>query len=167
MILLKIVMVSPETQLVKNHESQSRTNESQLKKKKRTRNWKYLGLYVNRQLHCSLETDSKTLYYSTLKLKFSPSILIHNKGWKKYASLNNSRDKCHRNYTNRLDMSTNTRIQINRSIFCVLRAACDELFCAFKDFYASGMQDAELTKSLHKQRQLWLPWQVYLQRGEL
>ena len=27
-------MVSPETQLVKNHESQSRTNESQLKKKK-------------------------------------------------------------------------------------------------------------------------------------
>lgn len=33
MILLKIVMVSPETQLVKNHESQSRTNESQLKKK--------------------------------------------------------------------------------------------------------------------------------------
>ena len=31
-ILLQIVMVSPGTHLVKNHESQSRTNESQLKK---------------------------------------------------------------------------------------------------------------------------------------
>ena len=33
-ILLQIVGVSPETDLVKHHESQSRTNESQLKKKK-------------------------------------------------------------------------------------------------------------------------------------
>ena len=33
MILLQIVMVSPGTHLVKNHEFQSRTNESQLKKK--------------------------------------------------------------------------------------------------------------------------------------
>ena len=32
MILLHIVMVSPGTHLVKNHESQSRTSESQLKK---------------------------------------------------------------------------------------------------------------------------------------
>ena len=32
MILLQIVMVSPGTHLVKNHEFQSRTNESQLKK---------------------------------------------------------------------------------------------------------------------------------------
>ena len=40
----KIVMVS-----VKNHESQSRTNESQLKKK-RVWNWKCLGLYETRQL---------------------------------------------------------------------------------------------------------------------
>ena len=31
-ILLEIVMVSPGTYLVKNHEYQSRTNESQLKK---------------------------------------------------------------------------------------------------------------------------------------
>ena len=34
-ILLQIVRVSPETHLVKHHESQSRTNEFQLKKKKR------------------------------------------------------------------------------------------------------------------------------------
>ena len=33
MILLQIVMVSAGTHLVKNHESLSRTNESQLKKK--------------------------------------------------------------------------------------------------------------------------------------
>ena len=33
MILLQIVMVSPGTHLVKNHEFQSRTNETQLKKK--------------------------------------------------------------------------------------------------------------------------------------
>ena len=32
MILLQIVVVSPGTHLVKNHEFQSRTNESQLKK---------------------------------------------------------------------------------------------------------------------------------------
>ena len=32
-ILLQMVMVSPGTHLVKNQESQSRTNESQLKKK--------------------------------------------------------------------------------------------------------------------------------------
>ena len=32
MILLQIVMVSPETHLVKNHESLSITNESHLKK---------------------------------------------------------------------------------------------------------------------------------------
>ena len=33
MILLQIVMVSPGTHLAKNHESQSRTIETQLKKK--------------------------------------------------------------------------------------------------------------------------------------
>ena len=30
---------------------------------------------------------------------------------------------------------------------CILRDACHELFCIFGDFYASGMQDAEVTKS--------------------
>ena len=32
---------------------------------------------------------------------------------------------------------------------CVLWNACLELFCILKNFYASGMQDAEVTKSLH------------------
>ena len=31
---------------------------------------------------------------------------------------------------------------------CILRDACHELFCVFADFYASGRQDAEITKSL-------------------
>ena len=40
MILLQIVGVSPETHLVKYHESQSRTTKSQLKKKKKKENLK-------------------------------------------------------------------------------------------------------------------------------
>ena len=51
--LLQMVMVSPGTHLVKNFESQSRTNESQFKKKKKSLKLKMLGA-----------TDSKTLYYS-------------------------------------------------------------------------------------------------------
>ena len=47
-ILLQIVMVSPGTHLVKNHESQSRTIYSQFKKC--VQNWKCLDLYVTRQL---------------------------------------------------------------------------------------------------------------------
>ena len=43
MILLQIVRVSPETHLVKHHESQSRTNESQLKKKEENLKLKMLG----------------------------------------------------------------------------------------------------------------------------
>ena len=35
-ILLRIVMVIPGIHLVKNHESQSRTNESEFQKKKKT-----------------------------------------------------------------------------------------------------------------------------------
>ena len=42
-ILLQIVRVSPETHLVKHHESQSRTNESQLKKKEENLKLKMLG----------------------------------------------------------------------------------------------------------------------------
>ena len=45
MILLQIVRVCPETHLVKHHESQSRTNDSQLKKKRKENlKLKMLGL---------------------------------------------------------------------------------------------------------------------------
>ena len=58
-ILLQIVMVSPGTPLVKNHESQSRPNESQFKN-----NQSEIGPLCNQTVY--LKTDSKTLYYSTL-----------------------------------------------------------------------------------------------------
>ena len=79
MILLQIVMVSPGTYLVKNHESQSRTNESYIVvlKKKTHPNLKIVQPLCNQTVN--LKTDSETLYYSTLKLKYSLSILKHNK----------------------------------------------------------------------------------------
>ena len=76
-IWLQILRVSRRTHLVKNHESQSRTNESHFKKK-RSSKLKMLGPLCNQTVN--LKTDSKTLYYSLLKLKYSPSILKHNKG---------------------------------------------------------------------------------------
>ena len=47
-------MVKPGTHLVKNHEAQSKTNEFQ----------------CNQTVN--LKTDSRTLYYSMLKLKYIP-----------------------------------------------------------------------------------------------
>ena len=55
-------MVSPGTHLVKNHESQFRTNESQLKKN--SLKLKILGSLCNQTVN--VNTDSKTLYYSIL-----------------------------------------------------------------------------------------------------
>ena len=55
---VQIVIVSPGTHLVKNHESQSRTNESPFKKKK-SQKLKMLGPLHNQKVH--LRTDSKTL----------------------------------------------------------------------------------------------------------
>ena len=69
-ILLQIVMVRPGTHLVQNHEFQSITSESQFKKRESC-----LGLYVTRKFN--LETDAKALYYSLLKLKYSPSIYMY------------------------------------------------------------------------------------------
>ena len=74
--LLQMVMVSPGTHLVKTHESQSITNESQFKKT-RSQRLKMLGPLCNQTVN--LNTDSKTLYYSILKLKYSLSVLKHNK----------------------------------------------------------------------------------------
>ena len=63
MVLLQIVLVSPGTHLVKSHEFQL--------EKKKSRKLKMLGRLCNQTV--SLKSDSKTLYYSTLKLKYSPS----------------------------------------------------------------------------------------------
>ena len=137
---LQIVTVSPGTHLVKNIESQSRNTKSQVKKK--VCNWKCVGLCVTRQLIWLISlTDSKTLYYcSTLKSKYSPS-----KGQKKYASFNNSHNNCHR--IHKRDISTNTHVQIFYGSLHPLECMpWILLFCIFGDFYASGMQDAEVNK---------------------
>ena len=68
--------MSPGTHLVRNHESLSRTNESQFKKT--SPKLKMLGPFCNQTVN--LKTDPKTLYYSILKFKYSPSILKHIKG---------------------------------------------------------------------------------------
>ena len=71
-------MVSPETHLEKNHEFQSITIESQKKDKTTTttttsQKLKMFGPLSNQTVN--LKTDTKTLHYSILKLKYSPSIL--------------------------------------------------------------------------------------------
>ena len=65
MVLLQIVLVSPGTRLVKSHEFQL---------KKKSRKLKMLVPLCNQTV--SLKSDSKTLYYSTLKLKYTVVVLF-------------------------------------------------------------------------------------------
>ena len=76
LLQIRVVMVSPESHLVYSHVSQSRTSESQLKKT--SPKLKMLGPLCDQTVN--LTTDSKTLCYSILKLKYSPCTLKHNKG---------------------------------------------------------------------------------------
>ena len=79
-------MMSPEAHLVK--ESRVPVQNLRVPVQKTTSPFlKILGplCIKTRQLIC--KKDSKTLYNSRLKLKYSPSILKHNKGLMKYASL--------------------------------------------------------------------------------
>ena len=116
MILLQIVMVSPGTHLVKNHESLSITNEPQYKKTGSPK-LKMVRRLCNQTV--DLETDAKTLY-----LQFTDR----------------------RNHMNRILYQKKS---FNQSIIlCVLWDARYELFCIFWNLYASGTQDAEVTKSL-------------------
>ena len=85
-------MVSPGTHLVKIHEPQFTTIESQFKNKSP-------GSLYNHTVN--LKTDSKTLYYSLLNYEYTPSIVKHNKEKKKFVSLNNNHKNNHRNHTNR------------------------------------------------------------------
>ena len=95
--LLQILILRPGNLLVKNHESLSINNESQLKETRRLK-LKMLGPLCNQT--DNLKTDAKTLHYSLLELKYSPSstYLTDKNDWNKYASLNNS----YRNHTNRI-----------------------------------------------------------------
>ena len=53
---------------------------------------------------------------------------------------------CHRNYANRIFLQKHIFRLIDRSLLPL--DPCHELFCFFGNFYASRMQDAEVTKSL-------------------
>ena len=79
-ILLQIVMVSPGTHFVKNHESQGLEPWAPVKVKTTTTNpkLKMLGPLCNQTVN--LKTDAKTLYYSIVKWKYCPPILKLNKG---------------------------------------------------------------------------------------
>ena len=68
--LLQILILRPGNLLVKNHESLSISNESQLKKKGSPK-LKMLGPLCNQT--DNVETVAKTLHYSLLELKYSPS----------------------------------------------------------------------------------------------
>ena len=61
------------------------------------------------------------------------------------ALLNNSHNNCHRNYMNRIFLQTHMFRSID---LCVLRDACNELFCISGDFDASWTPGAVTTKSL-------------------
>ena len=67
-------MVSPGTHLVNSQESLSITSESQLKNNESLIENAWYGPF-NQTV--SLETDTKTLNYSLLKSKYSPSIHLH------------------------------------------------------------------------------------------
>ena len=70
-ILLQVVMVSPWTHLVKNHEPQSRTIVAQFKKTRSP--WVFCKHTAN------LKINSRTLFDSLLKQKDTPSIVKHKK----------------------------------------------------------------------------------------
>ena len=68
-----------------------------VKKNTRSPKLKMLGPLCNQTIN--LETDAKTLFYSLLKLKYSPPMYLkHKKDQNKYASLSNN----HWNHMNRI-----------------------------------------------------------------
>ena len=73
----------------------------------------WFGLLCNQTV--SLKTDSKTLYYSILKLKYSLSISKHNKGWKIYALLSNSHNATEITWTGQIFLQTHMCRSINWS----------------------------------------------------
>ena len=71
-ILSQIIVVSPATHLV------NPSPEPMSPRKKKSQKLKMLGPLCNQTVY--VKTDSKSLYYSMLILKYSLSILKHNKG---------------------------------------------------------------------------------------
>ena len=107
-----------------------------------------------------LKTDSKILYYSILKLKYSPFIFKAQQRLIERCFVN-SQNNCHRNYTNGIFL----QIHMFRSIdLCILRDACHELFWIFGDSSASGTQHAARRgNNITAYMGVWSPTLVMLQ----
>ena len=75
------------------------------------------------------------------------SFVKQNKVLKNYASFNNGQKNSHRNHTNRI--SYKKHLQIDQLIFVSYKGRCHICLCILVDFYASRMQDAEVTKPLY------------------
>ena len=65
----------------------------------------------------------------------------------KYVLLSKNLENSHINHTNSV-FYKNVILYVNRSIFASYEEAYD-LFCFLGDFYGSGTQDTEVSKSLH------------------
>ena len=78
------------------------------------------------------------------------SFVNHNENEKKCVWLNNRHKKSQRNHMNRIFYKNILR-SIDLSILASYEMQCHELLCVFGDCYASGTQDAEVTKL-----KLWL-----------
>ena len=95
-----------------------------------------LGLYVTRKFN--LERDAKALYYSLLKLKYSPST---------YMCLKHKKEQHAATEITRTGYSTKKSSNW-LIVLCVLRDKCHEFFSIFGDYHESGTQDAKVTISL-------------------
>ena len=124
----------------KNHEPQF--------EKTRSRVWAFIIIffffYVTRQLIWR-HRPKLFIYYSSLKLKYSPAIRLKYKKYHiKYICI--FKQQPHKSHEQDILLKKSS----NRSIlFCVLRNRYHDLFCVFQGgFYASWTQDGEVTKSL-------------------
>ena len=134
-------MVSHGNHLVKNHESHARTNESQFKKQW-VLNWKYLDLYVTKQLiwlqNSVLQFTEITIYsfYCKAQQRLKEICVVKQK----------PREQPHKSHEQCILQKRH--LMVDRSIFASYAEAY-ELFGFPGDFYGSGTQDTEVSKSLH------------------
>ena len=95
-----------------------------------------LGSLCNQTVN--LKTDSQTLYYSILKLKYSSSIKAKRNMHHQTTSIRTATEITWTGYC-----SKKMYVQIDWLIdVWVLQDACCELFCVFWGFHVSGKQDA-------------------------
>ena len=132
-------MASHGTHLVKHHESQSRTNESQLKKQ-RVLQWKCLDLYVTKQLiwlqNAVFQFTEIKIYsfYCKAQQRLKEICVVKQK----------SREQPHKSHEQYI--LKKRHLMVNRSIFACYAKAY-ELFCFPGDCYQSGTPNTEVSKS--------------------